>query len=554
MRLKFLGAVGMVTGSCYLLEAGGLRLLLDCGLFQGKEEDLNREPFEFSPATLDGVILSHAHIDHSGRLPLLRKHGFRGPIYTHPATADLAQIMLLDSAGIQEADVERENRKNRRAGRPLVEPLYSKADAIAVAEQFRPVPYDQIIDLNSRLQLRLRDAGHILGSAIIELWETDPDGQKTKMVLTGDLGQPNRPILRDPVQIEETDYLVLESTYGNRLHEPVQSVREKLAEVIRNTIGKGGNVVIPSFAVGRTQEILYDLNALKEAKQLPPDLKIVLDSPLAISATEVTRRHAEIFDEETRALLERGDDPFIFPGLVMSATADESRALNESKQPMVIVAAGGMCEAGRVVHHLKHNLWRPTSTILFVGFQAEGTLGRRILDGASRVKIHGEEIVVRARIESLQGLSAHADQTQLLAFADGLKRLPLKTILVHGEADGRSELARLLMDRGHRVDLPVLGEEILLAPAWQVSAPAAPVRRKGAQGPTRVAVAQGAALALSAQRMAAVLRELQAVRKAWNTNGPHLPAEQAEELAKRAEEMLRQLGAMRRLIESASEE
>ncbi|HYG59759.1 MAG TPA: MBL fold metallo-hydrolase, partial [Symbiobacteriaceae bacterium] len=415
MQLTFLGASGMVTGACYLLEAGGLRLLVDCGMFQGKEEGLNRKPFGFHPGSLDGVILTHAHIDHSGRLPLLRKQGFSRPIYTHPATADLAAIMLMDSAHIQEADAERENRKGRRAGRHLVEPLYTQNDARAVVNLFRPIPYGQLVRLNDSVEIRLQDAGHILGSAIVEVFETDDKGRTVKLVFSGDLGQPHRPILRDPALIDEADYLVMESTYGNREHEPLESTRAALAEVIRSTISRGGNVVIPAFAVGRTQEVLYQLNALAEEGQLPRRLKVVLDSPLAIAATEVTARHREVYDEAAANRVHDGDDPFSFPGLVMSHTADDSRALNESKEPMVIISASGMCEAGRVLHHLKHNLWRPDSTILFVGYQAEGTLGRRILQGAAPVRILGEEVAVRARIESLPGLSAHADQAQLVA-------------------------------------------------------------------------------------------------------------------------------------------
>jgi metallo-beta-lactamase family protein len=535
----------MVTGSCYLLEAGGLRLLVDCGMFQGKEEELNDKPFGMNPATLNGVILTHAHIDHSGRLPLLRKQGFRGPIYTHPATADLTAVMLLDSAHIQESDAERENRKGKRAGHPPVAPLYTIADATAVAEQLRNVPYDELVALSDTVQIRLQDAGHILGSAFVEVFETDGEDRQTKLVFSGDLGQPDRPILRDPTVVDDADYLILESTYGDRLHQPRSATREALAEIIRSTVSEGGNVIIPSFAIGRTQEVLYELNALTEAKQLPPGLRIVLDSPLAAKATEVTARHVEVFDEAAAALMQKGDNPFAFAGLSITRTPDESKALNESREPMVIIAAGGMAEAGRVVHHLKHNLWRPNCTVLFVGFQAEGTLGRRILDGAPRVHIHGEEVAVRARIESLPGLSAHADQAQILAWTAGLKHPPLRTFLTHGEGDARNQLARLLTEQEHRVELPAMGQKVTLptAEAWG--------RKKVTAPPVRVAVAPVAALSMSAQRMSALIRELQAMRKAWYQNGPHLPAGQAAELAHRAETTLRQIEEMRRLIESA---
>ncbi|HWI62226.1 MAG TPA: MBL fold metallo-hydrolase [Symbiobacteriaceae bacterium] len=553
MRLTFLGAAGMVTGSCYLLEAGGLRLMVDCGMFQGKEEDLNREPFGVHPGTLDGVILTHAHIDHSGRLPLLRKQGFHGPIYAHQATADLAEIMLLDSAHIQEMEAERDNRKNRRADKGVIEPLYTQIDAKAVAAQFYTIPYGEPFNVGDNLQIRLLDAGHILGSAIVEIYETDKSGHSTKLVFSGDLGQPDRPILQDPAIVEDADYLLLESTYGNRVHEPKQSTREKLADIIRTTIEGGGNVVIPAFAVGRTQELLYALNELVEQKQLPKNLKVVLDSPLAIAATEVTEKHHEIFDETAKVLMRRGDQPFKFPGLVLSRTAEDSKALNESKEPKVIIAASGMCEAGRIVHHLKHNLWRQDSTVLFVGYQAEGTLGRRILDGASPVRIHGEEIAVRARIESLAGLSAHADQEQLLAWVAGLQRLPLQTILIHGEAEGREELARRLMTRGHRVMLPVMGQVMSLPSPGTAAArrPAKPVAVP--KDPARVAQTKSAALSVSSQRMSALIKELKNLRKVWNTNGPHMPPGQAEELARRAGDLLRNVEEIRRIIEAAGE-
>lgn len=458
--------------------------------------------------------------------------------------------MLLDSAHIQEMEAERETRKARRAARAAHEPLYSQEDARRVAAQFKPVPYGELTALSATLQIRLQDAGHILGSAMVEVFETDAAGQVTKLLFSGDLGTSNRPILRDPTPIAEADYLVMESTYGNRQHDPPQSTRDALAEVIRSTVARGGKVVIPAFAVGRTQELLYQINSLVEEGRLPRQLKVVLDSPLAIAATEVTERHREVFDEAAAALVQQGDNPFKFPGLVLSRTGEESKALNEQNDPMVIIAAGGMCEAGRVLHHLKHNLWRPESTVLFVGYQAEGTLGRRILEGASTVRIHGEEIAVRARIESLQGLSAHADQAQLLAWAGSLQRPPRQTILVHGEAAAREELAGLLTARGHRVTMPVVGQSLQLAAGVRK----ATARRTAApRDPARVAVAKGAALALSGQRMSALLKELKAVRRAWNANGPHLPPGQAEELARRAGEVLQTLESMRRLIDAAGE-
>jgi metallo-beta-lactamase family protein len=550
MKLRFLGAAGMVTGSCHLVETEGFRLLVDCGLFQGADEELNREPFSFSPATLDAVILTHAHIDHAGRLPLLRKEGYQGPIYAHPATVELAQILLEDSASIQEADAERESRKASRAGRRSVEPLYTVADARALNGQFRPVPYGRMIRLTEGLQFRLQDAGHILGSAFVELLRRDDAGQETRLVFSGDLGQPDRPILRDPAVLEQADYLVLESTYGNQLHEPRHFVRGALAEIIRSTVARGGNVVIPAFAVGRMQEILYELNALVESRQLPQDLQVVVDSPLGSAATAVTARYPSVFDEAAAGLVRRHDQPFAFPGLREVRTTEESKALNGAKAPMVIIAGSGMCEAGRVVHHLKHNLWRPESTVLFVGFQAEGTLGRRILEGANLVRIHGEEVAVKARIASLPGLSAHADQAQLLAWVSHLERLPRQIFLVHGEAEGRETLERLLTERGHRVAVPALHEGVVLG-AGEARTQELQKVRPLARSRTREAVARGAAMALSSERMAALLKEIQAMRKAWLIMGPSLPPGQSAELADRAEEVLHAVEQLRQLMENA---
>lgn len=556
MRLTFLGAAGMVTGSCCLVEAGGRRILVDCGLFQGQEEELNQKPFPFEPATLDAVILTHAHIDHSGRLPLLYKQGYRGPIYTHEASADLATIMLADCAYIQEMDAERESRRARRAGRPPVEPLYRQEDAKAVARLFQRLDYGREIALSPRLRFRLADAGHILGSAWVTLEETGADGRTTRVVFSGDLGQPGRPILQDPALPVETDYLVLESTYGDRLHKPHTSTQEDLREIIHTTIAKGGKVIIPSFAVGRTQEVLYELNGLVESGRLPRDLKVVVDSPLAIAATEVTAEHEAIWDEAARRLVARGDLPFDFPGLVYTRTGEESKLLNTDPQPMVIIAASGMAEAGRVVHHLKHNLWRHTSTILFVGFQAQGTLGRRLLDGAKRVRVLGEEVAVNARIASLPGLSAHADQQQIMEWVGRLPRPPLQTILVHGEPEARAALARRLTAAGHRVIMPNLGESLRLrpagSPAGEVACLAESVAAEGAPYAAATPAAPGApdSRSLAAQRMAQLLREVEAVRKAWYAFGPHLSAGQSEELAARAAEALRDLEELRRMIEA----
>ncbi|MGE5675423.1 MAG: MBL fold metallo-hydrolase RNA specificity domain-containing protein [Mycobacterium leprae] len=540
MRLTFLGACGVVTGSCYLVEAGGLRLLIDCGLFQGRDEEWNTRGFPFDAASIDGVILTHAHIDHAGRLPLLYEEGFRGPIYAHPATADLAAVMLRDSAHILAADAERANRKAIRAGRPEVSPLYNVDTTEELAGLFEPVPYDELIQLpNSEVKIRLQDAGHILGSAMVEVFEPRSGGRSTKLVFSGDLGQRDRPFLQDPTLIADADYLVLESTYGDRLHQPLESTRNRLAEIIRETRDRNGNVVIPAFAIGRAQELIYELSILMRTD---PDLKgmpIMLDSPLAAEATTVTMRHQEVFDTVAAGLMDTGKNPFKFPGLVTIQTTDESKALNQSDTPMVIIAAGGMCENGRIIHHLKHNLWRPESTILFAGYQAEGTLGRRLLDQPAFVRIHGEEIAVRASIESLPGLSAHADQAQLLQWVEGLRQPPVRTFLVHGEETAREALGELLTDRGHKVVLPGFGDSATLS---------------GGQARVRVALPMATALLPEGGGLLdAVRQELEGLAPLYRSKAQHLSGRDAAELAQRLEEARKHVADVRRRLEEAGD-
>ena len=463
MRLNFLGAARMVTGSCFLLEAGGLRILIDCGMFQGGDEELNETAFTFNPAGLDAVILTHAHIDHSGRLPLLVKQGFRGRIYTHPATADLAVIMLLDSAHIQEADAERANRKAGRAGHKAKPPLYTLADARMVQGLFHTISYGKLERLSDRLSIRLQDAGHILGSAIVEIFETDGQGNTTKLVFTGDIGQPGRPILGDPTLIDEADYLVMESTYGNRLHDAPTDKRDALAAIIRDTIARGGNVVIPSFAVGRTQELLYELNGLAEAGKLPKGLKVVVDSPLAIAATEITAKHQEVYDEEARGILSRGSSPLTFRGLATSSTAEDSKALNEDRSPKVIIAASGMCEAGRIRHHLKNNIGDAKNTILLPGYQAANTLGRKLADGAREVQIFHETYPMRAEVVQIHGFSGHADQADLLRMLTPLAGSARRVFLVHGEPDQSAALVARLREAGmNQTEIAATGARVTI--------------------------------------------------------------------------------------------
>lgn len=451
MKIKFLGATTSVTGSCHLITTQGHKFLLDCGMFQGSDEmdRLNYEEFDFNPEEIEFVLLSHAHIDHSGRLPLLVKRGFKGRIYCTDATADLLNIMLRDSAFIQEREVEWKNRKNQRAGRPLVEPLYTMADTEAALSLVTPVLYDQLIELNGNIKVVFNDAGHILGSAIIEVFITEEDGV-SKLVYSGDLGSRNRPILRDPKIIKKADYVIMESTYGNRIHERNSDSIEKLVDIVLKTIRRGGNVIIPSFAVGRTQELIYQFNRFyeehSEIQRELRDVMVYIDSPMATSATEVFRRNAQVFDEETKEYILRGDHPLDFRNLRFTRTVEESVALNTDPQPKIIISSSGMCEAGRIKHHLKHNLWNPRSSIVFVGYQAVGTLGRSIVDGAEAVTIFGEKIHVEAEIYNLEGFSGHADRDGLLEWISGFRKKPAKVFLVHGEEEAKEAFAKTVKE------------------------------------------------------------------------------------------------------------
>lgn len=470
MKITFLGAAKTVTGSCFFIETNNNKFLVDCGMFQGYkiEDGLNQELFPFNPSKLDFILLTHAHIDHSGRIPKIYKEGFNGQVITTKATMELCSIMLPDSGHIQEFENEWTNRKRLRAGKPPVEPLYTHQDAINCLELFRSVPYGEIIQLSSTIKVRFNDAGHMLGSAIIEVW-VEENGKNTKIVFSGDLGNIDMPIVRDPSIIEDADYLVVESTYGNRLHVNREDKADKFADIILSTIVKGGNVIIPSFAVGRTQEIIYELN--KQLGKNDPkyekimNLPVYVDSPLAISATEIFRNNLDCYDEEAREYIENGDNPLDFPTLKFSRTAEESKELNNMPESKLIISASGMCEAGRIKHHLKHNLWRPESTILFVGYQAEGTLGRRLLEGSKKVKIFGEEISVNAHIEMLEGYSGHADREGILNWINSFDKKPQKIFLVHGENQQIEELAKAI---GNELNIdtiiPSLGETYTLIP------------------------------------------------------------------------------------------
>lgn len=434
MKLMFLGADHEVTGSCHYIEACGKSILLDCGMEQGRDTYENQE-IPVAAGKIDYVFLSHAHIDHSGLLPLLYKNGFKGQIYATEATTDLCRIMLLDSAHIQEFEAQWRNRKNKRAGKAPFEPLYTTEDAMAVMEHFVPCDYMKEIEVCEGVKIRFTDVGHLLGSSSIEIWLTE-NGVSKKLVFSGDIGNINQPIIHDPRYTAEADYVIMESTYGDRYHTAPPDYVTELARQIQETFDRGGNLVIPSFAVGRTQEMLYFIREIKERKLVHghDGFKAYVDSPLAIEATRVfAENYLDCYDTAAMALVQKGINPLTFQGLEVAVTPDDSMAINFDKSPKVIISASGMCEAGRIRHHLKHNLWRPECTILFVGYQAIGTLGRNIIEGEKEVRLFGETITVNAHIEELAGVSGHADKKGLLNWVNHFEKKPDRVFVVHGE-------------------------------------------------------------------------------------------------------------------------
>lgn len=470
MKITFLGATRTVTGSNYLVEAGEKKFLVDCGMWQGKAEQEweNEQEFEFDPKEIDFMLLTHAHIDHSGRIPKLYNEGFRNKIYAHKATCDLCALMLPDSGHIQEQENEWKNRKRVRKGEKPIPPLYTAEQAAKCLEVFEPIKYDQIYEITPEIHVRFNDAGHMLGSSVIELWVKE-DGKELKTVFTGDLGNNDIPLLSEPTMIEDTDYLVMESTYGSRLHIRNDEKAKLFLDIVSETLDNGGTVVIPSFAVGRTQEILYEINKLKENykddEEFQRKYKILMktpvyvDSPLAISATEVFKENTELFEDEIKEEILSGNNPLEFPGLKFTMSTDESKALNEDPTPSIIISASGMCEVGRIKHHLKHNIWNPKSTILFVGYQAPGTLGHSIVNGAKRVKIFGEEFAVNARIEYIEGYSGHADQEGLMNFIYSFIKKPKHIFIIHGEEDSENVLGeKIKTDTGIEISKPQFGE------------------------------------------------------------------------------------------------
>ena len=455
MKLTFFGAAHAVTGSCHCLEVNGKKILIDCGLQQGRDEH-DENALDFAPSYIDYVIVTHAHIDHSGRIPLLVKEGFQGQIFATRLTCQLMSVMLRDSAFIQESDAEWQNQKGKRAGRPPVEPLYTVADAEAALQQLFPAEYGQILDLCDGVRIRFRDAGHLLGSSMVEIWATE-GGVTKKLVFSGDLGNIDQPIIRNPEFLDEADYVVMESTYGDRNHEIPESYVESLAQLIDDTFARGGNVIIPSFAVGRTQELLYFLREIKHQGLVKsfPSFQVCVDSPLAAEATRIYSGDLRGYlDEEAITVLQGGENLFTFPGLTLVQSTDESKALNMDKSSKVIISASGMCDAGRIRHHLKHNLWRPECAVVFVGYQAEGSLGRRLLNGVGSVKLFGEEIAVRARIVNFHGLSSHADRDGLLRWIEHFSPRPRQVFVVHGDQEVTEVYANTLREKGLAAHAP----------------------------------------------------------------------------------------------------
>ncbi|MFL0269066.1 MBL fold metallo-hydrolase RNA specificity domain-containing protein [Candidatus Clostridium radicumherbarum] len=463
MNLEFYGAAGCVTGSCHILNVNDKKILLDCGMYQGKDEKERggNEFFNFNPKDIDYVILSHAHIDHSGRIPLLYKQGFKGQVLCTEVTKDLCSVMLPDSGHIQEMEIEWKNRKRMRQGLKPLEPLYTAKLAELSMYLFYGHSYDEWVEVFEGFKIRFRDAGHLLGSAMVELRIKEANKDEIKLVYSGDIGNKNIPIIKDPTLIEEADYVIMETTYGDRLHDNINSEFEQLVQIINDTFKRGGNVIIPSFAVGRAQEVIYALNRYIERKLLK-DLTVYVDSPLASESTKIFKKYSDYYDDEAIKIVREGIDPLDFDGLTFTKSPDESAAINKIQSGAIVISASGMCEAGRIKHHLKHNLWRKECSIVFVGYQAVGTLGRTILDGAKTVKLFGEEVAVNAQIHVLHGLSGHADRNGLLEWAQGFKNKPKEILLVHGDREAQVSFMELLKSKGIKTRIMQLGDKYYL--------------------------------------------------------------------------------------------
>jgi metallo-beta-lactamase family protein len=538
MRVEFLGGVRTVTGSATLLEKGSFKWLVDCGMFQGGKElegrNWNIQPYHAKELSL--ILLTHAHIDHSGLIPKLVKEGFQGRVICTKATLDLCEVMLQDSGHIHEMEAEWENRKSKRSGGKEAAPLYTSEEAKNSLRYFQPVGYDETLSLSDGVKVRFQDAGHILGSAMIELW-IEEEGQKKKLVFSGDLGGLDQPIVRDPCWIEEGDVLWLESTYGNRLHKSREETVKELLKIIRDAIRDQAKVVIPAFAIERTQDIIYTIGQLVRKGSIPT-IPVYIDSPLAISATEIFKRNSDCFDQETKDILLRGENPFEIPGIIYTQTTEESKAINEDSRPGIIISASGMCDTGRIKHHLKHHLWRETSHIVFVGYQGEGTIGRRIVDGARSVRLFGEEIVIKAHIHTLGGFSAHADQKGLLEWLSHLHNPELEVFVNHGEEKISLELAQLIRERLHlKTAIPQWREKKSLFTSREVVTPegVVPEEGRGEVLPSLEALSHlFRHLDRNYKRLRRKLRNMRA--KGEEVQDPRL-SEQLQEINKRLEEL-----------------
>lgn len=468
MKLTFLGAAGGVSGSCYVMETDGVRFAVDCGLHQGGEEVERRnwDMVPYRPKDIQFVLATHAHIDHIGLLPRLVKTGFSGQIHCTKATAALMDVMLEDSAHIQEMEAQWQDKKRRRKGRrQVIEPLYTAVDAEKTTTLLAPKEYGQVFEPAPGVKVCFQDAGHILGSAFVEVWIQNGDGE-LKIVFSGDIGRPGQLLMNDPSQIETADVLLMESTYGDRDHKDEHTSRDELAEAIAYSYRNGEKVIIPAFALERTQELLYALSLLEEEGRLPKDMPVFVDSPLAIKATTIFRQHPEYFDAEAQAMIARGRHPFDLPGLRFTPTAEDSAKINTLDGPAIVISASGMANAGRIKHHLRHNIWREGASVVIVGFQAKGTPGRAIVDGAESIRILGEDVAVRARVYTIGGFSAHAGQSQLMNWLSHFDNPKMRVFLTHGEPNAAKTLATLIRERyGFEVDIPEYLEQLKLTPA-----------------------------------------------------------------------------------------
>lgn len=470
MKIKFMGATKTVTGSCYIVETENSKFAVDCGLHQGNAEieKRNRNVLEYDPKNLDFILITHAHIDHSGLLPAVVHSGFNGPIYMTKPTRELLDIMLLDSAHIQEMETEWGNRKRLRKGQAPLKPLYTQEDAIATIPLMKTVSYGESFEPAPGVTINLKDAGHILGSSCIEMWVKEND-DKTKVVFSGDLGHKDQLIVRNPSIIDKADYLIVESTYGDRNHKDSSNSLEELSEAIKYSYANQEKVVIPAFAVERSQQIIYSLYCLYERGDLPKDMPVYLDSPLAIKATEIFRNHPEFFDQDTRTLIDSGKNPLDLPNLKFTLSTQESQAINNTKGPAVIISASGMANAGRIKHHLRHNLWKSGASIVFVGYQGVGTPGRRIVNGAESITIFGEKIKVNAKIFTINGYSGHAGQTEILDWLKNFDSPYMNVILTHGEPKSQKVLAQLIKkELGYKIHIPEYKEELILSPGKEM--------------------------------------------------------------------------------------